>query len=75
MLRLTKKQSHLDSIEAYASCYCMAQVCSCVCGCPCDCGGLAALAWSAGALSQPASGSISYGEAQSESLTMHNLAN
>lgn len=35
MVRLNKKRSRLDSIEAYASCYCMTAICSCLCSCEC----------------------------------------
>lgn len=35
MLRLRKKQSHVDTIEAYA-CVCVCPMVSCTCECPCD---------------------------------------
>lgn len=33
MARLQRKNLHMDSVQAYASCVCIASIC------PCDCGG------------------------------------
>lgn len=32
MARLKKRKLHMDSVQAYASCICIASVCTCSCG-------------------------------------------
>ena len=37
MTRLKKKSFHMDSIQAFAECYCIVSACSCSCTCGCEC--------------------------------------
>lgn len=38
MRKLKKNELRLDSVQAYAQCYCEYSTCSCSCPCSCTCG-------------------------------------